>query len=152
MLLGHPLPEGLDGPSRQHLQELRQQYVWLASHTLPVGIVGLTLTLYTYAGTRINSTLQAALKPIGAAGSDAFTVTLRAKDAAQVQEALDLIYGDWTTPELREAVLSRLRVPRLSKYQAHLPPEFARRLALDALVDWTAMLNIFQGLPPRSSL
>jgi ATP-dependent Lhr-like helicase len=152
LLLGHPLPDGLDAPSRRHLGELREQFAWLAEHSLPVKVSDLTLTLHTYAGTRINTTLQAAMKPYGAAGSDAFTVTLRARTSEDLTRALDRLYGDWIGAGLRQNVLSHLRLPRLSKYQSHLPASFAHQLAYDALVDWDGLQEVLQLLPPRATL
>lgn len=152
LLLGHPLPDGLDQAAQQYLGELRTQFTWLASAPLPVMVSGRTLTLHSYAGTRINTTLQAALKPHGTVVSDAFTVSLQGRTEATLLEAVNLLYGDWTGSEVQATVLEGLRVPRLSKYQAHLPSPFARRLALDALVDWDGMLAVLQLLPRRDTL
>ncbi|WP_407541009.1 DEAD/DEAH box helicase [Deinococcus radiomollis] len=152
LLLGHPLPDGLDAPSRRHLEELREQHAWLAEHPLPVKVIGLTLTLHTYAGTRINTTLQAAMKPYSAASSDAFTVTLRARHEQEMTAALDRLYGDWNAAGLQKETLAHLRLPRLSKYQAHLPISFARQLVQDVLVDWDGLLKVLHLLPPRALL
>jgi len=152
LLLGHPLPGGLSPAARQHLEELREQHAWLAAHPMPVTVNGRTLTLHTYAGTRINTTLQAALKPFGAVTSDAFTVALRARNENELRGALDRLYGDWSAPELKAEVLGQLHLPRLSKYQTHLPARFARRLADDTLVDWDGLQEVLQLLPPRATL
>ena len=152
LLLGHPLPDGLDAPARRHLEELREQHAWLVEQQLPVRVSGLTLTLHTYAGTRINTTLQAALKPYGTAGSDAFVVTLQARHEQDLKAALDRLHGDWTAAGLQREVLAHLRLPRLSKYQAHLPVSFARRLVQDMLTDWDGLQEVLQLLPPRVTL
>ena len=147
LLLGHPLPDGLDARSQRHLRELREQYTWLAKQQLPVRVIGLTLTLHTYAGTRVNTALQAALKPYGTVSSDAFVVTLQVKHEEELIQALDRLYSDWTAPERLTEMLGQLRLSRLSKYQAHLPISFAHRSAHDMLVDWAGLLDVLQSLP-----
>ncbi|WP_164473645.1 DEAD/DEAH box helicase [Deinococcus psychrotolerans] len=152
LLLGHPHPDGLDAAARQLLEEMQSQHTWLAGSLLPVQWRGNTLTLHTYAGTRINTTLQAALKPFGAVQSDAYVVTLRGNEPTSLMGALDLLYGNWSASEDQQAILQRLRVPRLSKYQAHLPADLARQVTLDALADWSGMLEVVKTLPPRSTV
>lgn len=147
LLSGHPLPDGLDQASAELLRDMAARTAALFGSRLPVTGQGLTLVWHTYAGTRINTTLQAALQPFGAVAADALQVSLRARDETARQAALALLASDWSawSAEERHALLERVRLPRVSKYQVHLPPAYARRMVLDRFIDWEGTLDVLRG-------
>uniref|UniRef100_UPI00258F86F4 hypothetical protein n=1 Tax=uncultured Deinococcus sp. TaxID=158789 RepID=UPI00258F86F4 len=83
----------------------------------------------------------------GAVAADALQVSLRARDETALQAALALLASDWSawSAEERHALLERVRLPRVSKYQVHLPPAYARRMVLDRFIDWEGTLDVLRG-------
>lgn len=153
LLSGYPLPEGLDALSREMLCEMAERMTPLLTAPLPITGQGLELVFHTYAGTRINSTIRAALQPYGVVSADAFQVALRADNPEARAAARTFLTDDWTlwTAEQRNALIQRIRLPRLSKYQTHLPEHFARQMVIDRFIDWEGTVETLQPLRQASS-
>lgn len=132
----HP---SLDASGLAHLEALRSGFPFLRESDWAWTMTERGLTLHTFAGTRINKTLELLLRlacPRVESGNFAVICTLpEGWSVAQVFKLLLEVADRGFTEEQQRQVTANLRPMRLSKYQPFLPDWMAQAIAADHLLD-----------------
>jgi hypothetical protein len=129
----------LNAAAERQIQALRE--TWrdtLKMAGIPYRLSGRTLELFTFAGTRINATLEHYLAPdIVKATSTAFEVSLRLHDGQRLEDIFAKLeaLAQGITVEVQAGMTQGLRPLRLSKYQPFLPFDMAVRIVTDYLFE-----------------
>ncbi|SEJ17561.1 ATP-dependent helicase Lhr and Lhr-like helicase [Deinococcus reticulitermitis] len=142
LLVSNEVPDWLNAAAQAQLTALRGQHQMLNGKLIPWQRVGRKLILHTYAGTRINKTLELVLKAVlGKASSDNFTVTAELSERQDVNAAFAALRGaaDGVPSEQQHELTRMLKPMRLSKYQAFLPDAFGQTIVADHLLDFEGL-------------
>lgn len=122
--------------SLEHLRRL--WFPILNSDPLPIRVTGRKHTLVTFAGTKINLTIEHFLAPhVAKATSTPFEVTVELHEDQDKQALITLLHELAAGPDdARVKQMSKQLTPlRLSKYQPFLPENMARAIVMDYMFD-----------------
>ncbi len=139
LLISEEPAEWLNAAGQAQLTALRSEHQFLQERRLAWCRVGRQLTLFTYAGTRINKTLEVLLRTVALkAASNNFEIQLELADGqpnADVSGVLTRARDGIPVVDRRE-LASSLRPLRLSKYQPYLPEWMGKSVVADHLLDF----------------
>lgn len=139
LLLGQDVRPELNATAQAQLDSLRTQHRWLAQAETVVQARGQRVLIHTYAGTRINKTLELLLKSqLQQVSSDNFSVVGKrpsAHSGEQVAEQL-CAWADEISEADQADALAALRPLPLSKYLPYLPEPMQRIVVADHLLDF----------------
>ncbi len=139
LLVGMNEPDGLNPVALAQLNALRSQHQFLNSADLPCHVAERRFTLHTYAGTRINKTLELLLRPYVAkvsSGNFEVTGTLQPhQDPGELQQLLMTWTAGLSQDEQGRAVQDLQPLP-LSKYLPFLPSRMRQVVVADHLLDF----------------
>jgi ATP-dependent Lhr-like helicase len=125
--------------------------VWrehLAKPGIPYRLSTDGLELATFAGTKINATIEKLLGLwVKRTSSTAFTVTVGFHDGQAASEVMTILRdaAGGISAEQQRAMVENLKPLRLSKYQAFLPTEMATRVVADYLLDVPSTVSYLQS-------
>ena len=147
-------PAALDGPGREALRTLRQDFAafaWPADAAAPACPVRPTATgvvLYTFAGTRVNRSLAFLLRclEVEAAldeGDSSFALSLPPARLRDLFEQLDLYAAD-VDFHLHDALRENPRLVDFAKWGAPLPLEYQCRIMKERYYDFGATREFLQ--------
>lgn len=145
ILLGDVSYGGMNETAAEQLQSLQRTWqATLQTSALPFTTLGRNLELHTFAGTRINATLEHYLAPhVSKASSDAFSLEVRLHDGQEPRNIFALLEqaSRGISLEAQALMTQGLTPVRISKYQPFLPGDMAVRIAADYLfaIDETEM-------------
>lgn len=132
----------LNPTARAQLAALRSQHQWLSAAENVVQVRGRQITVHTYAGTRINKTLELLLTAqLQGLSSDHFSVTGKLGERRGVDEVTGQLRA-WVSavPAGDQAqALAALRPLPLSKYLPYLPEHMQQAVVADHLVDFSGL-------------
>ena len=139
VLVGDDALPWLNATGQARLAALRSEHRFLRGRQLAWRQVGQTLQLHTYAGTRINKTLELLLKTVTrTAESGPFVVQCELERNQSAEEPLALLEAAarGLAAERQQSLSRSLRPMRLSKYQPYLPDWMAQAIVADHLLDF----------------
>lgn len=137
ILLGEVSYSDMNTAAAKQLQSLQRTWrATLQASDLPFTTLGRVLEIYTFAGTKINATLEYYLAPhVNKISSDAFGLEVQLYDGQEPSDVFVLLEkaSQGISLETREAMTQGLVPVRISKYQPFLPSDMAIRIAADYL-------------------
>lgn len=135
-------PPWLNAAGQAQLDALRSEHAFLKDRSLAFRRTGRQVVLYTYAGTRINKTLELLLgTALQRVSSDNFTVHGELAPGFDLDQVFRLLLAAAAGLPLtqRYELTRNLKPLRLSKYQPYLPPEFAHAIVAEHLLDFEGL-------------
>lgn len=142
LLTAQHQPPWLNEVGQAQLDALRCEHTFLQGRSLPFRHTGQHVVLYTYAGTRINKTLELLLGTVlQRVSSDNFTVHGVLSPELDLERVFRLLLAAAAgiPPAHRYELTRNLKPLRLSKYQPYLPPEFAHAIVAEHLLDFEGL-------------
>lgn len=142
-----PLP-WLNEAGQAQLEALRSQHRFLQGRLLAWRRVGRKMTLHTFAGTRINKSMELLLRTVAPkASSDNFQVQCELAPEQTETEVLAVLHSaaGGISPDLRLALTRSLRPMRLSKYQPYLPEVMGQTIVADHMLDLDGLEGYLAG-------